>query len=73
MRVSTGGDGKLFRLGDRVEVAVEAQTFYGAPVGNADVEVLVKQSPYWRTWIPEHDYPWLYDDSNGRGQRSWGG
>lgn len=73
VRVATGKDGKLFRLGDRVEVAIEAQTYSGAPVGNADVEVLVKQSPYWRTWIPQRDYPWLYDDSASRNQRSWGG
>ncbi|MFN0009061.1 MAG: alpha-2-macroglobulin family protein [Planctomycetota bacterium] len=73
VRVAMGGDGKLFRLGDRVEVVVEANTFYGAPVGNADVEVLVKQSPYWRSPIPVRDFPWLYEDSNLRGHRSWGG
>lgn len=73
VRVETGGDGKLFRLGDRVEVEVSAATFYGAPVGNADVEVLVKQNPYWRTWIPKRDFPWLYEDSGRHGQRSWGG
>jgi uncharacterized protein YfaS (alpha-2-macroglobulin family) len=73
VRVSTGDEGKLFRLGDRVEIAVDAQTFYGAPVGSADVEVLVKQSPYWRGWIPQHDFPWLYQDSASRNGRSWGG
>jgi len=73
VRVSMGGGGKLFRLGDRVEVVIDANTFYGAPVGNADVEVLVKQSPYWRTWIPKRDFPWLYEDSGRHGQRYWGG
>src|SRR4029450_9595825 len=73
VRVSTGDEGKLFRLGDRVEIAVDAQTFYGAPVGSAGGEVLVKQSPYWRGWIPQHDFPWLYQDSASRYGRSWGG
>ncbi len=63
-----GGRKKLWRLGDRIEAAVSAQTYYGAPVANADVEVLVRQRPCWRPWIPAHDYPWMYaEDENRRG------
>jgi uncharacterized protein YfaS (alpha-2-macroglobulin family) len=63
---SAGGAKKLWRLGDRVEALVLASMYSGAPVANADVEVLVRQRPTWRPWIPEHDYPWLYSDSGLR-------
>jgi uncharacterized protein YfaS (alpha-2-macroglobulin family) len=61
VKVAAGAEGKLYRLGDRVEATVEARTFYGAPVSGADAEVLVKQRPFWRNWIPQRDYPWLYE------------
>ncbi len=67
-----GGRKKLWRLGDRVEATVQADTYYGAPVANADVEVLVKQRPLWRPWMPEHDYPWLYQDESNRYGRNYG-
>jgi uncharacterized protein YfaS (alpha-2-macroglobulin family) len=76
VRVSTaeaGGRKNLYRLGDRVEAAIQAETYYGAPVASADVEVLVRQRPYWRTWIPERDYPWLYSDAQSRYGMGWGG
>ena len=66
--VSTGPK-KLWRLGDRIEGSVQAQTYYGAPVANADAEVIVRQRPLWRPWTPVRDYPWLYADE-GIGPRN---
>ena len=66
------GKTKLWRLGDKVEGAVEAATYFGAPVANADVEVLVKQRPLMRPWIPEHDYPWLYAEESLRRPNPYG-
>jgi len=66
------GRKKLWRLGDRVEAVVQADTYYGAPVANADVEVLVKQRPYWRTWTTEREYPWLFEAESHRGGRHYG-
>jgi uncharacterized protein YfaS (alpha-2-macroglobulin family) len=66
------GKTKLWRLGDRVEGTVEAATYSGAPVANADVEVLVKQRPLLRPWIPEREYPWLYADESFRRPNPYG-
>jgi len=65
------GRAKLFRMGDRVEVELEAQYLYGAPVAGAAVEVYVHQKPRYRPMVKRREFPWLYDDS-GPG-RWWGG
>ncbi|MBK7876723.1 MAG: alpha-2-macroglobulin [Planctomycetes bacterium] len=60
-------DGKkqLYRLGDRVEADLVARTYFGAPVGGADVNVIVWQRPFARRWSDARDFPWCYaqDDS----------
>ena len=68
---SENGKQKTFRLGDEVEVNIQAEYYFGGPVANANVEVLVYQRPFQQYWRPSHDYPWYYQDS----QRSyyWGG
>jgi len=65
------GRAKLFRLGDRVEVEVEATYYYGAPVAGASVEVFVHQRPRYRPIPMRHEYPWYYEDRGGRS--FWGG
>jgi len=62
------GRRKLYRLGDQVEVNIQADYYYGAPVANAAVEVLVTQRAYYHFWMPPHDYPWYYDEANARNQ-----
>lgn len=59
------GKAKLYRLGERVECDLVARTYFGAPVGGADVEVVVYQRPFWRRWTDAREYPWCYatDDS----------
>ncbi len=57
-----GGKQKAFRLGDKVEVTVQTDYYFGGAVSNATVEVLVYQNPFYHTWQPRRDYPWFYDD-----------
>ncbi len=56
------GKRKLFRLGDRVTVNVQADYYFGGGVANANVEVLVYQNPFYRYWFQPHPYPWFYED-----------
>ena len=56
------GKKKAFRLGEKVEVNIQADYYFGGPVGNASVEVVVYQSPFYHYWHPYREYPWYYDD-----------
>jgi uncharacterized protein YfaS (alpha-2-macroglobulin family) len=56
------GQKKTFRLGETVEAAIQADYYFGGPVANADVEVLVRQKPFWHFWHEPRPYPWFYDD-----------
>ncbi|HMB26491.1 MAG TPA: alpha-2-macroglobulin family protein, partial [Blastocatellia bacterium] len=53
---------KAFRLGDRVEVNVQADYYFGSPVANATVEILVHQNPFYHLWYPQRDFAWYYED-----------
>ncbi|MHB0937981.1 MAG: alpha-2-macroglobulin family protein [Armatimonadota bacterium] len=57
------GKRKAFKLGDKVEVTVQADYYFGGPVANATAEVLVYQKSYARTFRPHRDYAWYYDDA----------
>ncbi|MBE0540536.1 MAG: alpha-2-macroglobulin [Verrucomicrobia bacterium] len=70
------GKRKSFRLGETVEVTVQADYYFGGPVANASVEVLVRQNPYWQAWRRTRDFPWFYEDMDsgpGRFGRGFGG
>jgi alpha-2-macroglobulin len=56
------GRKKAFRLGEKVEVDIQADYYFGGPVSNASVEVVVYQNPFYHYWFPRRDYPWYYDD-----------
>jgi uncharacterized protein YfaS (alpha-2-macroglobulin family) len=56
------GRKKAFRLGEKVEVNIQADYYFGGPVGNASVEVVVYQNPFYHYWYPHRDYGWYYDD-----------
>jgi hypothetical protein len=64
------GRPKLFRLGERVEVEIEATYYYGAPVAGAAVEVFVHQRPRYRPLAKVREFPWFYDDAR---ERTWWG
>jgi hypothetical protein len=70
------GKKKAFRVGETVEVAIQADYYFGGPVANASVEVLVRQNPYWQSWRRTRDFPWFYEDMDsgpGRFGRWYGG
>jgi alpha-2-macroglobulin len=60
------GRKKAFRLGDRVEVNVQADYYFGGPVANATVEILVHQNPFYHWWYPQRDFAWYYEDLSPR-------
>ncbi len=67
------GRKKSFRLGEKVEVNIQADYYFGGPVSNASVEVVVYQNPFYHYWYPRRDYAWYYDDIQRQGRYSYGG
>jgi uncharacterized protein YfaS (alpha-2-macroglobulin family) len=63
------GHKKIFKLGDKVEVEVQADYYFGGPVANASVEVLVYQNPYWQSWHRPREFSWYYDDMDNNYSR----
>ncbi|HEY2976085.1 MAG TPA: MG2 domain-containing protein, partial [Pyrinomonadaceae bacterium] len=64
---------KSFRLGEKVEVNIQADYYFGGPVSNATVEVVVYQNPFYHYWYPHREYPWYYDDLQQLGRQYYGG
>lgn len=58
------GKTKAFRLGEKVEVNIQADYYFGGAVANADVEVVVYQNYFYPFWQPVRDYSWFYEDFN---------
>ena len=48
------------KLGDKFTATVKANYFHGAPVRNADVEIIVKRSSLGERWFPVWRWDWLY-------------
>ena len=67
------GKKKAFRTGEKVEVEIQADYYFGGPVSNASVEVVVYQTPFYHYWFPRRDYPWYYDDFQQQQWRYYGG
>lgn len=67
------GKKKAFRLGEKVTVNIQADYYFGGPVANASVEVVVYQNPFYHYWFPHRDYPWYYDDLQQMGRNYYGG
>ncbi|PWT89769.1 MAG: alpha-2-macroglobulin [Blastocatellia bacterium] len=66
------GRKKAFRLGENVEVNIQADYYFGGPVADASVEVVVYQNPFYHYWFPHREYSWYYDDIQ-RMSRYYGG
>ncbi|MCU0770401.1 MAG: MG2 domain-containing protein [Verrucomicrobia bacterium] len=67
---------KAFRLGDTVEATIQADYYFGGPVANAELEVIVYQNPLWIAWPQPREFPWFYQDMDEGRQpwrRAWGG
>jgi uncharacterized protein YfaS (alpha-2-macroglobulin family) len=67
------GKKRAFRLGEQVEVDIQADYYFGGPVGNASVEVVVYQNPFYHYWYPYRDYPWYYEDIARQQRPYYGG
>jgi alpha-2-macroglobulin len=67
------GRKKAFRLGEKVEVNIQADYYFGGPVSNASVEVVVYQNPFYHYWYPYRDYGWYYDDLEQQRMRGYYG
>src|SRR5215213_2618711 len=66
------GKKKAFRVGEKVEVEIHADYYFGGPVSNATVEVVVYQNPFYHFWFPRREYPWYYSDFENP-YRNYGG
>ena len=62
-----------FRLGEKVTANIEADYYFGGPVSNASVEVVVYQNPFFHYWFPHRDYAWYYDDIEQQRRHYYGG
>ncbi|MCM3903839.1 MAG: MG2 domain-containing protein, partial [Pyrinomonadaceae bacterium] len=67
------GKKKAFRLGEKVDVNIQADYYFGGPVSNASVEVVVYQKPFYHYWYPYREYPWYYEDLERQGRNYYGG
>ncbi|HZI85479.1 MAG TPA: alpha-2-macroglobulin family protein, partial [Pyrinomonadaceae bacterium] len=47
--------------------------YFGGPVSNAAVEVVVYQSPFYHHWYPYREYPWYYNDLERQSRYYYGG
>jgi alpha-2-macroglobulin len=56
------GQKKAFKLGEKVEVQVQADYYFGGAVNNADIELVVHQNPFYHYYRPTRDYDWYYED-----------
>ncbi len=66
------GKKKAFRTGEKVEVEIQADYYFGGPVSNASVEAIVYQNPFYHYWFPYRAYSWYYDDFDWRRNYSAG-
>ncbi|HEU4931075.1 MAG TPA: alpha-2-macroglobulin family protein, partial [Pyrinomonadaceae bacterium] len=67
------GKKKAFRVGEKVEVEIQSDYYFGGPVSNASVEVIVYQNPFHHYWFPYRDYGWYYNDFENRHRNYYGG
>ena len=58
-----------YRVGDKLELKIAANYYFGGPVPEAECEVIVRQNQYWHFYRPYRKYSWYYDDIY---RRRWG-
>ena len=54
------GRKKTFLLGEPVEVEIGADYYFGGPVANATVEVVVRQNHFYHYWTEPREFQWLF-------------
>jgi uncharacterized protein YfaS (alpha-2-macroglobulin family) len=60
------GHKKAFRLGEKVDVTINADYYFGGSVNDAKVEVVVYQNPFYHYYQPPHEFDWFYADFTPR-------
>src|SRR5947208_7744659 len=66
------GRPKTFRLGEKVEVTVKGEYYFGGPVANASVHVVVRTNTLYHIFQEPRVYPWYFNDDFGARYR-WRG
>lgn len=59
------GKEPVFRLGDKLEMEVDAKYYFGGAVADAAVEYLVYRQSYTHSYQPPRPYPWYYREAQG--------
>ncbi|TDJ74920.1 MAG: alpha-2-macroglobulin [Planctomycetota bacterium] len=55
---------KVYVMGDEVEAEIAAEYYFGGPVANAEVEVVVYQKAFWWSWRPRRPMDWFGESLN---------
>lgn len=58
---------KRYTRGEKIEAAVAAEYYFGAPVAGAEVEYQVMRAPYWYYPEREEDYHYYGEEGEGAG------
>ena len=67
------GRPRIFRIGETVESEVLARYYFGGPVANATVQVVVYQKPLYVQWRPTRTFPWFFEDIDSQSRHHWYG
>ena len=62
-----------YQMGDTVIGTVQADYYFGGPVPNADVELIIYRRPFFHGWKPAREFSWYYDNSPAMRWRYYGG
>ncbi|NUL81666.1 MAG: alpha-2-macroglobulin [Armatimonadetes bacterium] len=63
---------KTFRLGEPIEIEIKAEFYFGGAVGDADVDVVVRQRNFYPYFAPDRRYPWYFEETRyGRWGYNW--
>ena len=58
------GLARRFHSGERVEVTVTAEYYFGGPLSSGSAEVLVYRRPFWHTRQKPREFSWFYETPN---------
>lgn len=70
-KVNVTTDHEQYAKGDKLTATVSADYYFGSPVKNAQVEVMIYKQHYWRPWWYWSDWAWFY--KGFRSERYFGG
>ena len=62
-----------YPMGDTVIGSIQADYYFGGPVPNADVEVVIYRKPFYHWWRPVREFSWYYPDSDSMRWHRYGG